>query len=618
MLRRAVFLLFAALTHGQQSVLQLNVDATDAPRRLIHVQLSIPVKAGPITLVYPKWIPGEHGPTGPIADVVSLRFVAKGQVLDWHRDPTDLYAFTVNVPPGAALLDASFDFISAPASGGFSGGSSMTSELAVISWNQLVLYPRGAASDDVHVKARLRLPRGWQYGTALPVAKQSGEDLEFRNVSLTVLVDSPVSSGAHYRTVDLGMVAGARHFIHIAGETERAIAVTPEWTARYRQLAAEASALFGARHYREYHFLLTLSDNIAHFGLEHHESSDNRLEERALLDVSPHHLSADLMAHEFVHSWNGKYRRPGGLAFKNYQEPVNSEHVWIYEGLTEYLGEVLSARAGLVDTPRFQEWLADIGARLDHETGRVWRSLADTSVSASLLFNAREDYAGLRRSIDFYSEGALVWLEVDTQIRKLSGGAKSLDDFCRSFLGGPGGAPAVRPYSMADVVAALNAVQPFDWAGLFASRVASIQTRAPLAGIEEAGWRVVYRDGRSDYWAAEETQSKIADLSLSVGMVVNGEGWVSDVLIGSAAHKAGLGPSEKITSVNGRGFSLSALREAVQGAASTAKPIEVAAQNGVQTATYRIDYHGGERYPHLERDASKPDMLSVIVRPRAR
>ena len=626
MLRCAVFLLFVVLTQAQQGVLRLMVDATDAPRRLIHVQLNVPTTAGPLTLVYPKWIPGEHGPTGPIADVVSLKFQAHGpaisevtsQSLDWRRDPTDLYAFNVTVPGGATSLTASFDFISPPASGGFSAGSSMTTELAVINWNQFLLYPRGSASDDVRVQANLRLPRGWRYGTALAVAKQSGENLEFHPVSLTALVDSPVSAGAHYRTVDLGDAGGARHFMHIAGDTERAIAVTQEWTDRYKKLAAEASVLFGVRHYREYHFLLTLSDHVAHFGLEHHESSDNRLEENALLDVSTHQLSADLMAHEFVHSWNGKYRRPAGLALKNYQEPANSELVWIYEGLTEYLGEVLAARSGLVDAPRFQEWLADIGARLDHQTGRAWRSLADTSISAPILFNAREDYATLRRGIDFYSEGALVWLEVDTRIRKLSGGAKSLDSFCRAFFGGPGGAPAVSAYSMGDVVAALNSVQPFDWAAFFAQRVETVRNRAPSAGIEDGGWRVVYRDQRSAFWTAEETQNKVADLSLSIGAVVNNEGWVNDLFIGSAAHRAGLAPGAKITSVNGQGFSLSTLREAVRSTQGTSGPIEIAAQNGGQSATYRIDYRDGERYPHLERDNGRPDVLSAIIQARTR
>jgi len=619
MLRSAIFFAVSILAYGQQSFIRLSVDATDAPRRLIHVQLSMPASPGPLTLVYPKWIPGEHAPTGPIADVVGLRFQAKGQAapLTWRRDSTDLYAFHVALPSGTSALDASFDFISPPESGGFTSGSSMTTELAVISWNQFILYPQGPA-DDVRVQANLRLPDGWQYGTALPLARHNNQQLNFRPVPLTTLIDSPVSAGAHYRTVELGNIAGARHFIHIAADSERAIDVTPEWIEHYRKLAAEANALFGARHYREYRFLLTLSDHVASFGLEHHESSDNRLDERALLDLNTHQLSADLMAHEFVHSWNGKYRRPAGLVAKNYQEPFGTELLWIYEGLTEYLGEVLAARAGLVDAPRFEEWLADIGGRLDNQSGREWRSLADTSVSAPILFNAREDYSALRRSIDFYSEGALVWLDVDTQIRKLSRGTKSLDDFCRAFFGGASGAPSTVAYSLNDVVAALQNVQPFDWAAFFAQRVDVVQPRAPLAGIEDGGWRVAYGDKRSDYWAAEESQNKVADLSLSIGAIVNGEGWVSDVAIGGPAQKAGIAPGSKITSIEGRGFSLNALREAVQSASTNHAPIEVVVKSGAQSSGRRVDYQGGERYPHLERDPGKPDILTAIIQPRAK
>ena len=607
----------AALAQAQQGVIHVNVDARDAPRRLIHAQLAIPAAAGPMTLLYPQWIPGEHAPTGPIADLVGLKIRAGSQTLAWTRDSTNLFAFHVDVPAGSAALDVALDFISAADAGGFSSGSSMTTELAILSWNQFVLYPQGAAPDQLQYQASLRIPRGWQYGTALPVARESREEIEFRPSSLATLIDSPVSAGAHYRTIELGAVDGAPHFIHIAADSERALAMSPEQIAAYKNLVAEAGALFGSRHYRGYHFLLTLSDHVASFGLEHHESSDDRLEERTLVDDGLRQKNADLLPHEFVHSWNGKYRRPAGLVTRDYSEPMKGDLLWVYEGLTEYLGEVLAARSGLEDGDRFRDWLAYSAAHLDHESGRAWRSLADTAVSAQLLYDAREDYSGLRRSVDFYSEGALVWLEVDVLLRQLSHGAKSIDDFTRVFHGGAGGAPAVKPYTLDDLVTTLKTIQPYDWAAFFHDRVDSVESRAPLTGIEKGGWKLVYSDKRSDYWTALEDEHKVADLTFSIGMTVRNEGGVADVVIGGPVQKSGIAPGAKVTSVNGRQFTAALLREAVQGAAANSDdPIDLQVKNGEYFSTHRVEYHGGEKYPHLERDNGKPDLLTEILKPR--
>ena len=611
MTRRALLLAFLApaLAWPQQGVIQVSVDARDAPRKLIHVQLTIPANPGPLTLLYPQWIPGEHGPTGPINDLVNLRFHAKNQTIPWRRDSTNLYAFHVTVPTGATALDAAFDFISPTDASGFSAGSSMTTELAVLSWNQYVLYPQGTVADQLRYQAKLRLPHEWHYGTALGVAKESGDEVEFGPVSLTTLIDSPVSTGAHYRTVELGTVDGAPHYMHIAADSERALAITPETIEHYRKLIAEAGALFGPRHYRSYHFLLTLSDHVASFGLEHHESSDDRLDERMLIDDVLLHYHAELLPHEFVHSWNGKYRRPAGLATKNYDEPMKGDLLWMYEGLTEYLGSVLAARSGLETPELFRDRLAYVAAHLEHETGRSWRPLADASISGQLLFDARAEYATLRRGLDFYGEGQLVWLEVDTLIRKLSHGTKSIDDFCRAFYGGEAGA-SVNPYTLDDVVAALNRVQPHDWAAFFRQRVDAVETRAPVAGLENGGWKLTYNDKRSDYWATTEDEEKVTDLMLSLGVSVKSEGLVEDVAIGGPVQKAGVAPGAKITSVDGRAFSPTVLREA----AASGEAVELTVRNGEHISTHKVDYHGGERYPHLERENGKPDLLAEIVR----
>lgn len=603
---------------AQQGVIQVNVDARDAPRRLIHVQLHIPASPGPITLLYPQWIQGEHGPTGPIADVVSLNFRASNKTIAWHRDSVNLYAFHLTVPQGNTALDAAFDFISPADAGGFTEGSSMTTELAVLNWNQYVLYPQGTPANQLRYQATLRLPHDWHFGTALGVAKESGDEIEFQPTSLATLVDSPVSAGAHYKTIDLGTFNGAAHYIHIAADSERALAMPPQAVKQCKRLVAEAGAMFGSRHYGSYHFLLTLSDHVASFGLEHHESSDDRLGERTLLDNDLLTYYSELLPHEYVHSWNGKYRRPAGLATKDYSVPLRGDLVWMYEGLTEYLGSVLATRSGMETPELFRERLAYVISHLEYESGRTWRPLADTAISAQILFPAREDYSALRRGIDFYGEGQLVWLEVDTLIRQLSRGTKSIDDFCREFFSGGETSPVVNPYTLDDVIATLNRVQPYAWADFFRERVDTIQTGAPVQGVENAGWRLTYDDVRPGYWNTTDDQDRTTGMLPSLGMTVKNDGLVADVVIGSPVQRAGVAPGVTITSVNGRQFTATVLREEVQGAAKTTNPIELTVRNGEYTSTRKVDYHGGERYPHLALRNGKPDMLTEIVQPRAK
>ena len=603
----------AAVSLFGQTPLRLRVDATDAPRRLFHVQMTMPAKPGPMTLLYPQWIPGEHGPTGPVVNLVGLKVQGGGKSIAWKRDSVNLYAFHLDVPDGVSSLDIAFDFISPPESGGFTSAASATSELAVLNWNQVLLYPQGAQADDLQYQATLRVPNSWRYGTALPIARESGNEIEFQPASLTTMVDSPVSAGAHYRTIDLGTDDGAPHYLHLAADSDRALEVSPAVVEQYKNLVKEAGALFGSRHYRDYHFLFTLSDHVAHFGLEHHESSDDRYDERTLIDADVQRVSADLLPHEFVHSWNGKFRRPAGLISGNhdggYDTPMQGDLLWVYEGLTEYLGEVLAPRSALWTPEDYRERLAQTAASLDHTFGRTWRPLEDTAVTAQLLYDAGSDYADYRRGVDYYPEGTLIWLDVDVTIRQLSQGKKSLDDFCRSFHGGPGGAPALKPYQFADVVAALNAVQPYDWAGFLNQRLHSTDAHAPLGGIQHAGWKLVYDAERSDFWKAYEDDAKFTDLTYSIGLKVKDDGTIADVALGGAAAKAGISPATRLMAVNNRQFTSTVLREALQ----TPAGLELLIRNGEYYQTFHVDYHGGERYPHLERDSSLPDLLTPIV-----
>ena len=592
------------------------VDATEAPRKILHARLSIPAGPGPVTLMYPKWIPGEHGPTGPITDLAGLKLRAGGKPLSWRRDDVEMCAFHVDVPAGANAIEVSLDFLLPASVSGFSSAASATARLAVISWNQVLLYPQGWGSDQLTYVASLRLPNGWEYGTALPVSEETNGSIKFKPVSLTTLVDSPVIAGSRFRSIKLTEGEGPSFQIDMVSDSAEALVMSPDDIAHYKRLVAETEALFGARHYQHYHFLYTLSDYVAHFGLEHHESSDDRVAERTLIDPALRKYSAGLLPHEFVHSWNGKYRRPAGLATPSYEQPMKGELLWVYEGLTEYLGDILTPRSGLWTAEEYRENLARIAGYLDRYPGRTWRPLIDTTIAAQLLYNASSAWAAQRRGVDFYDEGELIWLEADVIIRQKTNGARSLDEFCKRFHGGQNTPPMVKTYTLDDVVNTLNDVAPYNWRDFLTTRLNSTEGHAPLGGITGGGWRLVYTDVQGDYLKAYETAKKTADFSFSVGLLAGEDGVISDVVPGTISAQAGIGPGMKLIAVNGRRYSLQVLREALRAAKSSTDPIELVVENGELTQSYKLAYHDGERFPHLERDPSKPDLLQKIIQPR--
>jgi predicted metalloprotease with PDZ domain len=601
--------------------IQLSVDLTDAPRNIFHSKLTIPVKPGPLTLVYPEWIPGNHRPAGPIANVTGIKMEAVGQTLAWQRDPVDMFAFHVEVPAGATELHVSMDTITNDGSAGASGPAATTNVLD-LNWNQVVLYPQDASSDDVQGEASLGPPSGGKFGTALPIATVAkggtNEFIRFKPVSLTTLVDSPLIAGNHYRKIELTKPGETPvHVIDMVGESDAALAMTPADETAYRKLVAETGALFGARHYSEYHFLLTLSDEAGHHGVEHHQSSDNSVRERTLLEPELQLLEAELLPHEFTHSWNGKYRRPAGLATRNYQDPMIGDLLWVYEGLTEYLGQVLTARSGLWTQDQYREALAATAAMLDHRTGRTWRPLEDTARSVQILRLQGPEWQSWRRSLDYYPEGALIWLEVDTTIRQQTRGQKSLNDFCRLFHGGESGPPKVVPYTFDDVVKALNQVAPYDWAALLKTRVNSTDPHAPLGGIERGGWRLVYNDRPNLFIKTSDKVRKSVDASYSLGFAVKEDGTLSDVIYGSPAYAAGIGPEMKLVAINGRAWSKDVLLDALRASKDSKEPIDLLIENAKFFKTYSIAYHDGIRSPHLER-AEGADVLGEILTPLTR
>ena len=596
----------------------LRVDATGAASNVFHAHLTIPAQAGPMTLYYPKWIPGEHGPTGPINGLAGLRFSAGGAPVPWTRDPLEMFALRVDVPQGASALEVDLDYLAPAPSVNFTAGSSTSPRLAVLSWNTVLLYPQSASSDALQYEATLRIPHDWKYATALESRSTSGDEIHFEPASLTTLIDSPVQLGVELRNINIPNATPYRHTINLLSESGFAIETKPEFAADYTRLVDETTALFGANHYRHYDWLLTLSDQVAHFGLEHHESSDDRVSEGTLRDDTSRKWVSGLMAHEFVHSWNGKYRRPAGLAVSNYEKPMNGELLWVYEGLTEYLGELLPYRSGILTGDDFRDNLAATAQQMTEHVGRTWRPLLDTAVAAQLLYEGSAAGSSWRRGVDFYPEGTLLWLDTDMTIRFLTGGKRSLDDFCRAFFGGSSGHGELKPYTFDDVVNALNAVAPNDWRSFLNRRLTSTDATPPLGGVEASGWRLVYNDKPNVAIEQSEKREKGANLGSSLGFAINKKGAIVDVMPGSIAARSGITPGSKIIAINGRAYSIERLRDAVKASKTNSGPIEMIVENGEFFSTHAIDYHGGELYPHLERINGKPDLLEILGKPLAR
>ncbi|MCZ6762091.1 MAG: M61 family peptidase [Gammaproteobacteria bacterium] len=599
------------------AVIDIHVDLSDAPRRIFHARLSMPVQPGSLDLLYPKWLPGEHGPTGPITDLVGLNFSADGKTISWRRDPQEMFAFQVNIPAGVTQLDIKLDYLPPSASGQFTAGAATSDRLAVMSWNALLLYPAGKSAHAIMYRPSLTLPAGWGFGTALVESRREGDEIHFATVSLATLVDSPVSAGAHHRVLDLTGKAAVRHRLHLVADSEEALDIKPETEQAFRNLVAEGIALFGSYHYSKYDFLLTLSDHVQSFGLEHHESSDNRLPERTLVEEVRMNSRAGLLPHEFVHSWNAKYRRPEGLTRDNFQTPYQTDLLWVYEGLTSYLGLVLTSRSGLWTPEYAQDALARIAARLSNRPGRTWRPLIDTTRAAQILFGSPSAGSSWRRGVDFYDEGVLIWLEVDTLIRQLSKGRRSLDDFCRTFFGGESGLATVAPYAYADLVAALAEVAPHDWKGFFDSRIYSVQAEAPLNGITNSGWRLVYTGEPNLAQQDREETRELLNLSFSLGFSVSTkDNRVLDVLPGSPAAAGGLPAASTLVAVNGRRWTPEILQQAIVDAQQANEPIRLLVENAEFFSEVLVDYHAGKRHPHLERNDRNHDLLSKILAPR--
>lgn len=617
----AAIVISAAVVLAQTAPITLTVDATEAPLKIIRSHLVIPVTPGPLTLYYPKWIPGEHEPDGPIADVAGLKFTANGKTIPWRRDLRDVFTFHVDVPQGANQLDVSFQYLEPTAGGSpFTGGASATDKLVDISWNQNLLYPAGKPAEQLMYKATLILPDGWKFGTPLGVATQAGNTVTFHTVSLNRLVDSPVIAGEYYRSYNLTPPGEPiHHEIDIVADSAEAAVLSPALQKDMTNLVAESGKLFGTRHYRDYHFLLTLSDHVAHFGLEHHECDDSRLPERTLLEPHPGRSLGGILPHEFVHSWNGKFRRPKDLSPPYYEDPMETDLLWVYEGLTNYLGHILATRSGLWTTEDYDQYLASDAATLGPgRPGRTWRPLLDTAVAVPGMFGFGGGWFNWKRGVDYYGEGDLIWLWVANIIHQQSNGKKSFEDFCHLFYGGPNDGPQLKPYTFDQLVSAINEITPYDWAGFFHQRLDSTSPESPQGGIEMSGWKVEFNStppknqGQGGFFRGG------VDAPYSIGLDIGSSGRVFDSIWNGPAFKAGCVPGMKVVGINGRVYTSDLLKEAIKDSPKTSSPIKLLVVDDDYYRTCTIDYHGGDRYPHLVQEKGKPDYLGVLLKPQTK
>ena len=592
--------------------LVLKVDASNLSQQIFKVKLSIPVTPGPLTLLYPQWLPGNHRPSGPLTQLAGLTFSGNGAPINWVRDPVQMYAFHLTVPAGVSTLDAQYQFLSPLDTA--QGRITMTNEIVGVQWPSVTLYPAGYNSRRIMVQPNLTLPDGWQFGSALETAERSGNDVRFKPLDLETLIDSPLFAGRHFKRIDLDPGAKVPVFLNIVADNAESLEATPEQIAAHRALVRQAAKLFGSYHYKQYDFLLALSDEFSGIGLEHHQSSENGVKPGYFTEWAKGEAGRDLLAHEYTHSWDGKFRRPAGQDVANFNLPLQNELLWVYEGQTQYWGKVLSARSSLISEAGTRDGIAALAAFYDNVQGRAWRAVQDTVNDPVINGRRPLGWANWQRAEDYYVEGMFIWLDVDTKIRELSGEARSLDDFARAFYGINNGSFLPVFYTFDDVVAALNKVQPFDWAPFLRGRLDGHASGAPLDGLARAGWKLVYTDTPSAFSKSSEERNKNIDLSYSLGLTVKQDGAVAAVVWDGVAFRAGLASNSTIVAVNQRAYKGELLKAAVKAAGTSRAAIELLVKQGVNYRTITLNYHGGLRYPHLERIAGSKDRLASILK----
>ncbi len=592
--------------------ISLLVDITDTTHRVVNVHETIPVQPGPLVLVYPKWIPGAHSPVGPISKMAGLVITADGKRLDWVRDIVEVFAFHVDVPQGVSSIDVNFQFL-APIKR-TEGRISISSKFADLSWNSVALYPAGYYSRRITYSPSIKLPEGWKYATALETKSDEGTLVHFKDVTFNNLVDSPLYAGANFKRVDLSTDGSNRVYLDVFADTPAELEITPEQLQLHKNLVLEAKKLFASHHYDHYDFLFSLSDTIGGEGLEHHQSSQDGTSGNYFTDWAAGVANRDLLAHEYTHSWDGKFRRPAGLWTPNFDVPMQDQLLWVYEGMTQYYGYVLTARSGLRSPDQTRDLIAQIAAGFEISPGRKWRPMVDTTNQPTISQRTPVSWVSWQRPEDYYTEGLLIWLDADTKIRELSGGKKSLDDFAKIFYGVDNGSYITETYTFDDVVAALNTVQPYDWNTFLKSRVFELHPEVPENGFTQGGYKLVYNDHQPD-WQRHGDSPRGTSFATSLGFSVTADGNLGSVWWDSPAFKAGITPDMQIMGVNDHTFTVAILHDAILASEKSQAPIKLLLKKDDQLETISLDYHGGLRYPHLERVEGTPDRIADILAP---
>ncbi|MBV9183806.1 MAG: M61 family metallopeptidase [Acidobacteria bacterium] len=603
--------------------ISLSVDLSNVQARVVSVREVIPVKAGELTLLYPKWLPGTHSPSNLVADLAGLGVTADGQRVSWVRDSTDMWAFHIQVPNGATTLQVSFQYL-APTK---AKEGRISNQIADLTWNSVLLYPAGYFARQIQFSPQLRLPEGWKFATALEVKTEQRNLIQFKDTALNTLVDSPVYAGINYKRVDLSSGPKNPVFLNIFADKPIQLEISPEQLQYHKNLVVQAERLFDSHHYDHYDFLLSVSDTVGSKGLEHHQSSEDGTRANYFTDWPSGIAGRALLPHEYTHSWNGKFRRPAELWTPNFNVPMQNSLLWVYEGLTDYYGNVLTARSGMRTLEQARDQLAEIAANLRISPGRTWRPLADTTNQPIISSHgiSQEIWPSWQRSYDYYWESDLVWLDADTKIRELSQEQRSLDDFAKLFFGSENGSYTTKTYTLEDLVKALNSVQPLDWGAFFRSRIYDVEANMPEDGLTRGGYRLVYNDTEPDAMKHRD-KSRGASFATSLGLSLKPEandddndgatGGVANVWWDSPAFKAGLTPEMQVKAVNDQAFTVVNLRDAILAAENSSTPIKLLVKRDQDFLTLNVNFHEGLRYPHLERIESTPNRLDAILEPR--
>ncbi|MGH8158067.1 MAG: M61 family metallopeptidase [Rhodanobacter sp.] len=593
----------------------IHVDASDTLQGIFRVHETIPVKAGALTLLYPQWIPGDHSPSGPIAMLAGLKLSANGKPLMWKRDKYNVYAFHLDVPAGVSSIDADFQYLSER-----NGGFEITDRMMDMEWSKVALYPAGNFSRDITFAPSVTLAHGWQLGTALETASQSGDTTTFKPVTFNNLVDSPIYAGQYFKRVDLSPGGETPVHLDIVADAPKYLEMTPEQLNVHRALVTQAVKLFGSHHYDHYDFLFSLSDQLGGNGTEHHQSSEDGLGADYFTAWADNATDRDLLAHEYTHSWNGKFRRPADLWTPNFNVPMGDSLLWVYEGQTQYWGFVLTARAGMWTPQQFRDALAMVAANYErNRPGFQWRTLEDTTNDPTAAHRSSLPYRSWQMSEDYYSGGQMIWLEVDAKLRALTHDGKSLDDFARGFFGVDNGSYVTKTYTFDEVVAALNGVAPYDWASFLHARVDALDPPL-LDGVAATGWKLVYTDQESayekQYNSRPQAPRHLYNFAWSIGLTMNDKGQVNDVRWNGPAFKAGVSTGASLVAVNGQTYSSDVLKSAIAAAKDSKAPIQLLLKYQGSYRTVPVDYHDGLQYPHLVRVEGTSDYLSQIIAAR--